>query len=71
MYEVYSSETLSYLAMFSPLRKNGRAIDLGLMKMSATVVHWFQKQPRELFTKGIHQLACKWDACLDTHGDCF
>jgi hypothetical protein len=71
MNEVYSSETLSYLAVFSPLRKCGRPIDLGQMRMSAPLVHWFQQQPRETFAEGSHQLVCKKDACLDPRGDYF
>jgi hypothetical protein len=39
------------------------------MKMSkAVVVQWFQQQPREVITDGIHQLAHQWDDYFSMHG---
>jgi hypothetical protein len=51
--EVYSSETLSYLVMFSPLRKCGRALHLGQMKMSTPL--WgigFSSNPERSLHRG-------------------
>lgn len=43
----------------------------GQTKMHRLMVQWFQKQLRDLFVKGIHQLGCKWDDCLRAHRSYF
>jgi hypothetical protein len=32
------------------------------------VLQWFQQQLKEFFIEEIHQLVCKWDACLKMLG---
>jgi hypothetical protein len=54
-----------WLHVSGPLNKVLKGHRLGSDKDVMTVIlEWFQQQPREFFTEGIHQLVCQWDAWL-------
>ena len=60
-----------FISICLALQKGTKELQKQERDIKATVVQWFQQQPRELFAKGIHQLVCQRDACITACGPYF
>ena len=60
-----------FISMCLALLKGTKELQKQERDIKATVVQWFQQKLRDLFAKGIHQLACQRDACITACGPYF